>query len=343
MKPTKPAATLSLDLDNLWSYMKTGAVDGWQDYPSYFDVAVPRLLELFDRYGLRVTVFVVGQDAALKKNAEALAAIAAAGHEIANHSFHHDVALNRYADNEIERDFIDAEAAIVSATGISPRGFRGPGFALNSTILNLLAARGYRYDASTFPAFTGPAARAYYSLRSGFDKTQRRERSLLFGSLSDGLRSLKPYRWDLPSGRLVEMPVTTIPVVRTPFHLSYLAFLEGFSPAAARGYFRTALLACKSFKVPPSLLLHPLDVMGSDDIDTLRGFPGMGLSSGRKRALVDDVLKTYSERFQVFAMGDYVDRLGRSDRLTARKPDFEADKHVRTASGRSEARHAGHP
>ncbi len=326
MKHSKPPATLSLDLDNLWSYMKTGAVDGWQDYPSYFDRAVPRLLELFDRYGLRVTVFVVGQDAALSKNATALAAIADAGHEIANHSFHHDVAMNRYSESETERDFIDSESAIADATGFVPKGFRGPGFALNSTILNLLSARGYRYDASTFPAFTGPAARAYYSLRSGFDKAQRQENSVLFGSLADGLRPLKPYRWNLPSGGLLEMPVTTIPVVRTPFHLSYLAFLEGFSPAAARGYFRTALVACDRFGVPPSLLFHPLDVMGSDDIDVLRGFPGMGLSAKRKQALVDDVVKTYSERFRVLAMGDYADQIERSHRLSVRMPDFQADR-----------------
>ena len=35
-------ASLSLDLDNQWSYMKTHGDAGWQSFPSYLDTAVPR-------------------------------------------------------------------------------------------------------------------------------------------------------------------------------------------------------------------------------------------------------------------------------------------------------------
>src|SRR5438270_4437962 len=81
-------ASLSLDLDNKWSYLKTHGDGGWEEFPSYLDAVVPRFLALLDRLGLRITVFVVGQDAALPKNRAALAAIGGAGHEIGNHSFH---------------------------------------------------------------------------------------------------------------------------------------------------------------------------------------------------------------------------------------------------------------
>ena len=40
----KPVASLSLDLDNKWSYMKTHGDSGWDTYPSYLDVVVPRVL-----------------------------------------------------------------------------------------------------------------------------------------------------------------------------------------------------------------------------------------------------------------------------------------------------------
>jgi hypothetical protein len=39
-----PAASISLDLDNLWSYLKTQGVSGWESFPSYLDVVVPRIL-----------------------------------------------------------------------------------------------------------------------------------------------------------------------------------------------------------------------------------------------------------------------------------------------------------
>lgn len=86
----KPAASLSLDLDNLWSYLKIHGDPGWESLPSYLDVAVPRILAFLAERGLSITFFVVGQDAEREENREALASIAAAGHEIGNHSFHHD-------------------------------------------------------------------------------------------------------------------------------------------------------------------------------------------------------------------------------------------------------------
>jgi peptidoglycan/xylan/chitin deacetylase (PgdA/CDA1 family) len=86
----KPLASLSLDLDNQWSYMKTHGDAGWETYPSYFDVFVPHVLGVLRELGLEITVFVVGQDAALERNHAMLRAIADAGHELGNHSFHHE-------------------------------------------------------------------------------------------------------------------------------------------------------------------------------------------------------------------------------------------------------------
>src|SRR5437870_3333344 len=93
----KPIASLSLDLDNKWSYLKTHGDGGWESYPSYLDRVVPRFLGLLDDVGLRVTVFVVGQDAARQSNYDSLAAISAAGHGIGNHSFHHEPWLHDYS------------------------------------------------------------------------------------------------------------------------------------------------------------------------------------------------------------------------------------------------------
>ena len=40
-RKVKPAASISLDLDNQWSYMKIHGDEGWDSYPSYFDIFVP--------------------------------------------------------------------------------------------------------------------------------------------------------------------------------------------------------------------------------------------------------------------------------------------------------------
>ena len=48
MRTRKPIASLSLDLDNKWSYMKTHGDPGWESLPSYLPVVVPRFLRLLE-------------------------------------------------------------------------------------------------------------------------------------------------------------------------------------------------------------------------------------------------------------------------------------------------------
>jgi len=64
----KPLASLSLDLDNKWAYLKTAGDPRWESFPSYFDLCVPRILDFFDKFAVKSTVFVVGQQNNLSKN-----------------------------------------------------------------------------------------------------------------------------------------------------------------------------------------------------------------------------------------------------------------------------------
>ena len=294
-----PIASLSLDLDNKWTYLKVRGDPSWEKLPSYLDLVTPRILKLFDDLDVRATVFVVGQDAVLETNREAISAIAAAGHEIANHSFHHEPWLHRYSERELEDEVIRAEEAIAQLTGQHPRGFRGPGFSRSDALVHILARRGYLYDASTLPTFLGPVARAYYFLRSNLDDKQRKQRQGLFGQLRDGFLPLDAYWCELSAGGLVEIPVTTMPITRLPIHFSYLAYLSQFSQRLASHYWQTALSLCSLTGVAPSLLLHPLDLMGEDDDAAMRFFPGMNVPLAKKQDLVMNVLTQFTKSYNV--------------------------------------------
>jgi peptidoglycan-N-acetylglucosamine deacetylase len=320
--PGRPTASLSLDLDNLWSYLKIHGDAGWDSYPSYLDLVVPRVLAFLAERGLEITFFVVGQDAAREENQEALAAIAAAGHEIGNHSFRHESWLHLYSEAELEEELGRAEEAIERATGRHPAGFRGPGFSLSAATLAVLARRGYRYDASTLPTFLGPLARAYYFRSAGLTEEQQRQRSALFGTFAEGFRPIRPYRWRLGEKRLVEIPVTTMPVVRTPIHLSYVLYLDLLSPVLGRLYFGTALALCRMTGVEPSVLLHPLDFLGGDDVEALAFFPAMRKPGAWKLARVAEHLAALQKRFEVVPVGEHVERLERKARLPEREPAF---------------------
>lgn len=306
---TKPLASLSLDLDNLWSYQKTHGDPRWERLESYLDVLVPRVLRLLADRDLTITFFVVGQDAELDRNRDALSQLVEAGHEIANHSFRHEPWLHRYSEAELDEELARAEDAIAGVGADCPVGFRGPGYSLSEGTLRVLAERGYRYDASTLPTVIGPLARAYYFRSARLTPEQREERSHLFGSARDGLRPLKPYRWDVGDGSLLELPVTTMPVARVPIHVSYLLFLAGASPRAALGYWRGALRLCRLRGVEPSILLHPLDVLGGDDVAEVGFFPGMGLTGARKLELVGIFLDALAAGHQITTMREHAEQI----------------------------------
>jgi len=107
----------------------------------------------------------------------------------------------------------------------------------------------------------------------GLSTEEREKRKKLFGTFADGFGPLTPFRWKTPSGPLLEIPVTTMPVFKVPIHVSYLLYLGCYSRFLAKLYWRFALTMCRV--TGTELSLHPLDFMGCDDTDRLGFFPAM--------------------------------------------------------------------
>ncbi|WP_158892222.1 polysaccharide deacetylase family protein [Amycolatopsis anabasis] len=303
-------ASVSLDLDNLWSYLKTHGDPDWERRPSYLPAAVPRLLELLGDHA--ATVFVVGADAAREDGAKAVAEFAAAGHEVANHSYEHEPWLHRYTRDRLEAEIAKTEDAIVQAGAPRPIGFRGPGYSVTPALLELLAERGYAYDASTLPTWIGPLARFYHNRTAGAGSGSDE----LFGGFSQVRAPLRPYRWRVP-GDLIELPVTTMPLLRVPIHGSYLLRLHEAAPRLARRYFATALRLCRWRRISPSLLLHPTDILDRREAPGLEFFPGMNVPGKDKAALLAWVLAALRAHHEVVGTGEHVARL-RADALRHR-------------------------
>lgn len=317
-----PIASLSLDLDNQWSYMKIHGDAGWDRYPSYFDLFIPHVLELLDQLNLKITFFIVGRDASMAPNQEYLQEITLRGHEVGNHSFNHESWMHRYSHESLIKEIDNAHAEISRVTGHEPVGFRGPGFSWSMSLFEVLSQRGYVYDASTLPTYIGPLARMYYFWKSDLSKEEKKDRNELFGSFMAGRHPVKPYLWQLNSGEaLLEIPVTTIPIIKIPFHLSYLLYLSRFSINLMNAYLQSAIALCRITGISPSFLLHPLDLVGGDKLKVLSFFPGMDLPSDRKEQIFCKVIKTLSTHFKLVNMSTHANHLKRSGNLKRFSPD----------------------
>lgn len=302
----KPIASLSLDLDNKWSYLKTRGDSKWQTYPSYLDKVVPRCLAFLARHQIRITFFIVGRDAASDVNAAAMSAIGESDHEVGNHSFEHEPWLHLYPGSDLRIEVNKATEAIISATGKTPRGFRGPGFSGSEQLIEILIENGFSYECSALPTFIGPLARAFYFWNGpSLSNEDREKRRALFGKFSDGFQSLRPTLAQTQAGQLVRIPVTTFPIIKTPIHFSYLIYLASFSRPLARLYWRAALNSCRLFQIEPSLLLHSLDFFGADDDCDLEFFPGMKLTFGEKIDLLDEFVSELKSRFRIVTLGEH--------------------------------------
>jgi hypothetical protein len=302
----KPSASISMDLDNKWSYMKTHGDPGWEGFPTYLDSFVPLVLSILNRLNLKISFFIVGRDASLDRNKEVLRLITENGHEVANHSFSHEPIFHLYSEKQIRDEILQAETKIVSATGQKPIGFRGPGFSWSPKLLHVLAENEYLYDATTFPTYLGPIARAFYLANSNLPEQEKRMLEGLYGRYRDGTRSIKPYIWELPTGReLLELPVTTMPLFKMPFHLTYLLYLRRFSFLLAYLYLWTAIRFCHLTRTEPSFLLHPLDIMGADKVPELSYFPAMVMRSSQKVQFFERVIEILSKSFELVPIGFY--------------------------------------
>lgn len=301
----KLKASLSLDLDDLWTYLKTHGDNSWSDYPSYHNIGIPRILDFLDDHSQKITFFIVGKDASIDSNKEVLGDISRRGHDVGNHSFHHDPWLHLYSPDQMEHEIEEAEAHIEKVTGVHTTGFRGPGFSHSKDLLRTLIKRNYKYDASTFPNILNPLARQYFLMKSPLEKEEKKKRSHLFGSWKDGFRPNKPFYWNEDKERLLEIPVTTMPLFKVPIHASYILYLAGFSKKIAMAYLQFSITLCKIFKVEPSILLHPLDFLGKNDTDRLSFFPAMGVESGHKIDVMHSVFEKLKAHFETVPMADF--------------------------------------
>lgn len=111
------------------------------------EIAVPRILALFARHGLKQTFFVPGW--CIETYPKTVEQILRQGHEIGHHGYLH-ARPNKQTRDEERSSLQRGIEAIVKASGERPRGYRAPAYAFSENSLELLLEEGFEYDSSLF-------------------------------------------------------------------------------------------------------------------------------------------------------------------------------------------------
>ena len=255
--------SVSVDLDAIACYYRIHALPGPPPEPARAAIlrrCLPRFAELFARHGVRATFFVVGADVEEDAAGRArLGELARAGHELASHSHTHPYDFVRLGGARMAEEIDRAHAAVGACAGAAPVGFRAPGYEISAEAIELLRARGYRYDSSVFPAAPYYAAKA--AVMAAMRVVGRRSGSIL-GSPRVLLAPLDPYRpraddpYD-PVGAhgnddFVELPIAVTPAARLPVIGTSLILAPGW----LRRHLVTSALRAPFF----NLELHGIDL-----------------------------------------------------------------------------------
>ena len=145
----------SIDVEDWFNLSGTGLEpppSEWDQLESRVERNFRSLLELLAEGGGTATCFFVGYFA--KRFPHLVREAMAAGHEIASHGYHHRLVYEMSPD-EFYEDALAARELLEDISGRAVRGFRAPAFSVTARtpwFFDKLAAAGYQYDSSVFPA-----------------------------------------------------------------------------------------------------------------------------------------------------------------------------------------------
>lgn len=141
---------MSVDLED---YFCDLPFNTWSKYESRVLQSTNRILDLFEKYGIKSTFFTVGYIA--EKFPELIRKIDSMGHEIASHSYSH-LDIRKTTKDEFEKDIKKSIDIIEKIIGKKIFGFRAPYFSIDkkSFWAMEILSKYFIYDSSIFPVKT---------------------------------------------------------------------------------------------------------------------------------------------------------------------------------------------
>lgn len=153
---SKPVNALTVDVEDYFQVEAFADVvqrDDWHKWESRVEQSTQRLLELLASHKVHSTFFILGWVA--EHAPRLIRRIAEAGHEIACHSYQHQL-IHTQTRAEFRADLRRAKFLLEDLTGHEVIGYRAPTYSITKQTLwalDVLIEEGFQYDSSIFPIF----------------------------------------------------------------------------------------------------------------------------------------------------------------------------------------------
>ncbi len=303
MKNKKPGL-IQIDLDGLWVIFQHFGFQHDTPEDLLYASALPAFLDLFDAYGIKATLFVVGKDLLTASKVKLLKKAVAKGHEIANHTMNHAEGFSFLPLHKKKEEIEAAEKIIQDTLGVTPKGFRTPSNDVDSETLKILEDRGYIYDSSLLPTYYGPLLR-----KLKFSSLHISRQDHYLGRSIYGLAPLRPYHpsseaiWKKGKMKIMEIPITTMPWLRLPFHTSFT--LAACQLGLGCGLFNLGYWLLSLTNLPLNFVFHTNELSIPISEEKIKRQLGLNLPLETKQKICGYILGTIKKDFDILTTLEY--------------------------------------
>ncbi|MFH1061446.1 MAG: polysaccharide deacetylase family protein [Candidatus Omnitrophota bacterium] len=284
-------STIQVDLDSLWTYQRY-----WdKQMPMHccdpvYSQGIERFLDLFAKYEIKATFFVIGQDAQNPEQIKQIKNIIAQGHEIANHSMSHLLNFSCLSPELLKQEILSAHNLLKSIADKYPVGFRAPTFSINESVMILLEELGYKYDASIMPSPIFPWLMKTAHSVLNLKLVKLNSGNICFGKAPRSIYAPNKLNIAQPGTmKIKEVPVSVSGFSRFPMHSTYVFTLGRF-------LFDSGLDFCLKNKLNMHYLFHGIDLLDLEQYKIkLPGFKTLA----KRQSSCEYIVKKLIEHSQV--------------------------------------------